>query len=37
MKDVLVGKQIGDREANWRSGQGSGSEEPLRLVPGKQK
>lgn len=33
MKDVLVGQEIGDREASWKSGQGTGFEE-LRLVPG---
>ena len=33
MKDVLVGQEIGDREASWKSGQGTGFEE-LRLVAG---
>lgn len=36
MKGVVVGKKIGDREASWRSGQGTGSKELLRLVSGKQ-
>ena len=36
MKDGLVGKEIGDREASWRCGQGTGSKELLRLVSGKQ-
>lgn len=35
MKDVLVGQEIGDREAIWKSGQGTRFEE-LRLVPGNQ-
>ena len=36
MKGVVVGKKIGDREASWRSGQGTGSKELLRLVSGNE-